>query len=440
MKQAFLLALALPMTVSAMNFGGGNPIPEEKVALGKQLFHDKELSGNRNISCATCHHPLTDTGDGLSLPIGEGGVGLGVTRDTGSKQDAVHERVPRNAPPVFMLGSKELTHMFHDGRVALQDDFPSGVKTPAGHDLPDTLENIVAAQAMFPVTSPTEMAGQGSENSIARAAADGNLAGPGGVWELLAARLQAIPGYVDMFIEAFDDVKRAKDITYAHAANAIAAFEIEAWRANRSPYDAYLEGDNQALNRHEKDGLSLFFGKAGCAECHSGELFSDMDFHAIAMPQTGPGRGDGPDGHDDFGREQVTRDEEDLYRFRTPPLRNVALTAPYGHAGAYDTLEDVVLHHLDPEASLWAYHHEDYCREKPVLPSREDLDALDCVVMDDEDRVEDIAEANELDPVSLTDAEVDDLIAFLHALTDKSTIDLRRDVPKSLPSDLPLAE
>ncbi|MEN8174683.1 MAG: cytochrome-c peroxidase, partial [Pseudomonadota bacterium] len=263
MKRVFALALTLPMVANAVDFiDGGNPNPLE-VELGKQLFHDKELSGNRNISCATCHHPLADTGDGLSLPIGEGGIGLGVTRDTGSKQDAVHERVPRNAPPVFTLGSDELTHMFHDGRVALDDDFPSGVETPAGDDLPDTLENIVAAQAMFPVTSPAEMAGQGSENEIAKAAAAGNLAGPGGVWELLAGRLQAIPGYVDQFMAVYG-LGSASEITYAHAANAIAAFEIDAWRADHSPYDAYIGGDNQALNKHEKAGMTLFFGKAGC--------------------------------------------------------------------------------------------------------------------------------------------------------------------------------
>jgi len=158
---------------------------QEQVELGRNLFFDKILSGNMNISCATCHHALTDTGDGLSLPIGEGGRGLGVTRDTGSGPDAVPERVPRNAPPVFNLGAHEFERMFHDGRVAVDPAQPSGFISPAGNDLPLNLENVLAAQAMFPVTSGTEMAGQAGENPIANAAAAGDLASSAGIWRSL---------------------------------------------------------------------------------------------------------------------------------------------------------------------------------------------------------------------------------------------------------------
>ncbi|HBC55680.1 MAG TPA: hypothetical protein DCZ03_00815 [Gammaproteobacteria bacterium] len=70
------------------------------------------------------------------------------------------------------------------------------------------------------------------------------------------------------------------------------------------------------------------------------------------MPQIGPGRGNGLDGHDDFGREQVTGDPADRYKFRTPSLRNVALNAPYGHAGAFDSLRAVVEHHIDTLNSI----------------------------------------------------------------------------------------
>ena len=434
------IALALEPAVGAVDFVDGNSPNSLKVELGKMLFHDKELSGKRNISCATCHHALADTGDGLSLPVGEGGVGLGVTRDTGSGVGEIHERVPRNAPPVFMLGSVELTKMFYDGRAQVNEDFPSGVESPAGGLLPKNLENIVAVQAMFPVTSGAEMAGQAGENRVANAAASGDVVK---VWRLLAKRLRKIPEYVDLFKAAFDDVNKKKDITYAHAANAIAAFEIDAWRANASPYDAYLAGDNGALNAQELAGMKLFFGDGdadpGCSSCHNGDLLSDVQFHAIAMPQIGPGKGDGATGHEDFGREQVTGSSKDRFKFRTPPLRNVALTAPYGHAGAHDTLEEVVQHHLDPVGSLEAYDCASMTVELP-LPSRTDLDAIDCVVMENDPAVEAIAAANELKPIELTDEEVSDLIAFLHALTDKSNIDLRRDVPKYVPSQIPLAE
>ena len=222
----------------------------EKVELGRVLMFDKILSGNMNISCGTCHHSLADTGDGLSLPVGEGGEGLGVTRNVGAGDDLIHERVPRNAPPVWNLGDNAFHTLFHDGRVTTVTGagFPSGCDTPAKHNLPDNLENVLACQAMFPVTSATEMAGQEGENSVADAAAAGNLAGPGGVWEQLALRLQAIPEYVDMFKAAFPKgdyrVKKASDITYAHAANAIAAFEGAAWRADNSPFDQFLRGEH----------------------------------------------------------------------------------------------------------------------------------------------------------------------------------------------------
>ena len=122
--------LALPEAPDDSAYNDNGAPDPAKVELGAQLFFDKILSGNVNISCATCHHALTDTGDGLSLPVGEGGRGLGVTRDTGAGLDAVHERVPRNAPPVFNLGAREFTRLFHDGRVEPDVSQPSGFRSP----------------------------------------------------------------------------------------------------------------------------------------------------------------------------------------------------------------------------------------------------------------------------------------------------------------------
>ena len=408
---------------------------------------DKILSGNQNISCGTCHHSLADTGDGLSLPVGEGGKGLGVTRTVGSGADLVVERVPRNAPPVFNLGDRSIHTLFHDGRVTTVggNKFPSGCKTPAGKDLPKNLENVLACQAMFPVTSATEMAGQAGENSIADAAAAGNLAGEGGVWEQLAARLQAIPAYVEMFKAAFPhEVNKAKDITYAHAANAISAFEGAAWRADNSPFDQYLRGDEGALSGNAQQGMKLFYegNSSGntCASCHSGLYQTDQQFHAIAMPQIGSGRGSNSPGqsggHEDFGRQQVTANPADTLKFRTPTLRNVALTAPYGHSGAYNTLRAVVEHHLDPVNSLYAYNDN----RQAILPTHPTLDAENYIAMDDPARVDYIAAHNELAPMAFSAEEVDRILDFLHALTDTSSIDLRsdQDVVNGVPSGLPL--
>lgn len=430
----------LPAPVTDRDYyDDGNP-DSHLVELGQNLFFDKILSGNLNISCGTCHHALTDTGDGLSLPVGEGGQGLGVNRDTGSGGDAIHERVPRNAQPIFNLGRKDFNFSFHDGRVEICPSEPSGFCSPAGDDLPTGLANILAAQAMFPVTSLTEMAGQDGENDQGSAAAAGDLPQ---VWDLIAQKLRDVDGYLPLFQAAFpsgpDAVEVREDITYVHAANAIAAFETAAWRSDNSPFDRYLRGDKAAMSPAAKRGMRVFYGKGGCADCHSGKFQTDQGFHAIAMPQIGPGKGDNlpgySDGHDDFGRERFTGNASDRFKFRTPTLRNVALTAPYGHAGAYDSLKTVVRHNLDPVRSLYGYD-----RSQAVLPSRPDLDAQDFIVMDDPVRVGAIAAANELAPVKLTEKQFADLIEFLRALTDPDAIDLRSGVPATVPSGLPLAD
>lgn len=406
----------------------------ERVELGRLLFFDKIISGNMNISCASCHHPLAATGDGLSLPVGEGGTGLGVTRDTGHDTDAVHERVPRNAPPIFNLGATEFEVMFHDGRVAVDPAQPGGFLSPAGDDLPLSIDTVLAAQAMFPVTSAAEMAGQEGENEIADLAAAGDLPG---VWAALAERLRAIPEYVALFEASFDDVGGAEDVTYAHAARAMAAFEAEAWRADDSPFDQYLKGDTGAMSPNAVAGMDLFYGKAGCSGCHSGTFQTNHGFASIAAPQIGPGKGDTmehrDDGIGDFGRERVTGDPADRFEFRVPTLRNIANTGPWGHAGAYDSLEAIIRHHLQPRRSLWNYDES-----QAVMPFREDFAEVDFELMDDPASKKAIIASLDIEPVDLTDTEVERLLDFMHALTDRSQVDLRDDVPAEVPSGLPI--
>ncbi|MDH3305841.1 MAG: cytochrome-c peroxidase [Gammaproteobacteria bacterium] len=427
----------LPEPVNDTDYYDDGAPDVEKVQLGAQLFFDKILSGNLNISCATCHHPFAGTADGLSLPVGEGGRGFGVTRDTGQGSDAVHERVPRNAPALFNLGARQFAALFHDGRVQLSAAFPNGIESPAGLDLPEGLDNPLAVQAMFPVTSATEMAGQAGENPIADAAAAGNLAGTDGVWAQLAERLQGIDGYVEQFIAAFDDVRSADDIRFTHAANAIAAFEANSWRADNSPFDRFLRGERVAMSASALLGMRIFYSadKGNCVSCHGGVFQTDHSFRAIAVPQLGPGKGDGAFGYDDFGRQRVTGDRTDRYRFRVPSLRNVAQTAPYGHSGAFNTLEAMLRHHLDAVASLY-----DYDAGQVVVPARPDLDAQDYLATSDANVLTGIAAANQLAPVRLTEREIRQLIDFLHALTDPAMLDRRADVPKSLPSGMPLAD
>ena len=315
----------LPRPLQASDF---LEFDQKQVELGQLLFFDPILSGNRNISCATCHSPEHGTSDGLSLGIGEGGSGTGPKRTAGVGADRIKKRIPRNAPALWNLGAKDIPTLFHDGRISHSDIYGNGFNTPAQEWLPDGLNSILAVQALFPMTSQFEMAGDPKENQIAGAAYDRIDA----VWPIVAKRIRVIDDYARLFVAAFDDVEGPLDITIVHVANALAAFEATEFQSYDGPFDAYLSGDETALSLDQRAGMDLFFGKAGCSGCHSGKLLTDHRFHALMLPQFGPGRTRQWDPVvRDPGHMGVSDRLEDAYRFRTPPLRNVALTAPYGH-------------------------------------------------------------------------------------------------------------
>jgi cytochrome c peroxidase len=392
------------------------------VELGRSLFFEKELSGNRDISCATCHHPFASTGDGLSLSIGTGGVGIATTRVLARE----HEFIPRNAPDVFNRGDPLWETMFWDIRVSGSAE--KGFISPAGGQLPDGLENALAVQAMFPPTSQAEMRGfpgdldvYGIRNELAEIEKDNFPE----IWDALMARLLSIPEYVSLFGAAYPAVP-IQNLGFEHAANAIAAFEMEAFTFVDSPWDLYLSGDSGALSDNAKRGAILFYGEAGCGACHAGTLMTDQRPHNMAVPQLGPGKGDGPFGDLDQGRARETGAESEMYAFRTPSLRNVALTGPWMHNGAFVDLESAVRHMLRPEESLRAY-------DPGVLS---DELASTCKT----DMAEEILRT--LDPmaypVDLSESQFSDLMAFLHALTSPSALDLRNIVPTRIPSGIPL--
>ncbi|WP_322789096.1 cytochrome-c peroxidase [Thiohalocapsa halophila] len=422
----------MPAPLTDTDFHADGAPPPAEVALGRLLFFDKLLSGNRNIACATCHHPDAATGDGLALSIGEGGRGPALERTPGLGADRVPARVGRNATPLFNVGARSYKRMFHDGRVEVHPQDPARFLTPAGSALPGGLRNVLAAQAMFPVLAPLEMAGQEGENAIAEAVAAGDFQR---AWALLTARLQnPANGYTDYFIDVFPHIDAADDIGFVDAANALAAFQAATWRSDNAPFDSWLRGDRTALSEAEQRGLNLFYGDAGCHRCHSGPLLTDHRFHAVGMPQLGQGKGNGFDGLDDFGRENVTGDPADRYRFRTPSLRNVMLTGPWGHAGGFDSLRNLLRHHLDPVAGLRHYS------PAPLAPARADLAGTDLTVMRSHARRDAIARRVEQRPVRLTDGEVADLLAFLGALTDATLSDAQSLVPGQVPSGLPVRD
>ncbi|MEP2718676.1 cytochrome c peroxidase [Pseudophaeobacter sp.] len=397
------------------------------VQLGRLLFYDPILSGNRSVSCATCHHPHFATSDGVSLGLGDGGIGLGPKRQQ-DPQNPPEQRIPRNSPALFNLGATEFTRFFHDGRLEVDPSRPSGIRTPMGREMEEGFKSALAAQAMFPVLSADEMAGHYSENEIAQAVRQGFITGEAGAWARLSARVEAIAPYRQAFSELQGT---AAPITFADIANVIADFIAFEWRADQSAFDKYLR-DGTALPPLAAAGMELFYGKAGCDSCHSGLFQTDHGFHAIAIPQIGPGKAARFERHNrDLGRMRVTGEAADAYRFRTPSLRNVTATAPYGHSGAYSSLEDVVRHHLNPISALSAYSVEQARLPDPGF-------ANDTALMQDPGEVSAIAAANELVPLNLSDQEVQQILSFLESLKDAQSLAGRLGSPDAVPSGLPV--
>ncbi|MCK5904638.1 MAG: cytochrome-c peroxidase, partial [Gammaproteobacteria bacterium] len=236
------------------------PVPDINspiAQLGMELFFSKTLGGDEDSACVTCHHPALGGGDNLSLPIGVEAdepdwLGLGRT-NAGIDHKISGSPIPRNAPTTFNIIAWD-QFMFHDGRVESLDKTPGnngvgvlGIRTPdsGAIDKADLSagENLVQAQARFPVTSPEEMKGfEHSEYS--------NQA----TREMLADRLKKDEEWVGKFEIVFDD----KTITEQKVSFAIGEYE-RSQVFIETPWKQYIEGDKDALSVSAKKGAVLFF-------------------------------------------------------------------------------------------------------------------------------------------------------------------------------------
>jgi cytochrome c peroxidase len=394
--------------------------------LGRSLFFDKVLSGNRDVSCATCHSPLANSGDGQSLAIGTGAVLDGGTRRLG----AGRQFTPRNAPSLFnsALG---MFYIFWDGR--LSEEFgPGRFRTPSDITLPSGVSGLLAAQAMIPVTNRVEMRGDagdrdvlGNPNELAQIA-DGQSSA---IWDAAMRRVLAIAAYQQKFNAAFPGVP-ASQLGFQHAANAIAAFETQTFTKSNSPFDRYLARDNNALSIDAKHGALLFFGKARCSSCHNGALLGAQGFANAGVPQLGPGTGSAAPL--DVGRDDAFSGVKPAalqFLFRVPPLRDVELSAPYMHNGVYATLEAVVRHYNNADSALKSF---DASELDPALRASYHADAAAKVRASLDGRLQ--------QPMGLTADEQKQLVAFLKSLTDPSARDLSGVAPASVPSGLPIRD
>lgn len=343
-QEADLLAVLEkpPLGLPVIPVPDDNPVTEDKVQLGRKLFFDRRLSANNTLSCAMCH--IAEQGfaqNELKTPVGMQG-----------------KSVRRNAPTIY--NTAYLNRLFHDGR-----EF--------------SLENQVWA----PLLAVNEM---------------GNLS-IGTVIE----RIRSLADYDDLFERAFG---RGPDIQTIGMA--LASYERTLVSGNSSFDRWYFGKDKTTIGESAQRGFALFRGKARCIACHTVAqkfaLFTDDDFHntgigyyATMRPASAklevllaPGRlvrvetdilrATGTEQFHDLGRYEVTGLPADRWRYRTPTLRNVALTAPYMHDGSLPSLRDVLLFY-----------------NRGGVPN-EVLDPL-------------------ISPLGLSDAEIDDLLSFLQSLT-----------------------
>jgi cytochrome c peroxidase len=345
-----------PLGLPPIPYPEDNPQTAAKIALGDKLFNDKRFSTTGEVACATCHDAKKAFTDG-PLSVSEG-----INKLTGT----------RNAPTI--INSAYFKTQFWDGRSPSLED-----------------------QALHPFINPVEMALKDHQPILDIVRSD--------------------PAYVAMFKQVFG--KEGEAITMDEVTKAIAAFERTKVAGN-SPFDRwYFAGEQDALTEAQKRGFDIFINEGRCVSCHRVEqtqaLFTDNRFHNI-----GVGINDIQDDvpalaqeflkaeataaevdvkvlsdkrSSELGRFALTRGFDDLGSFKTPTLRNIAVTAPYFHDGSQAELREVVVHYNNGGVTV------------------------------ENDPVNDFLSGG-IRPLNLTDAQIDDLVAFMEALTSPEFVDL----------------
>ena len=394
-----LLASMTRAGVSALKDADFRKDSREMIELGRRLFFDPILSAKGDVACVSCHVPQQGTTTTLSLgPTGEviGGRKRGAL--------TINDVLGRNAPALFNLGHKSWKTMFWDARIR-SGASPTDIVSPVGSSLPQGVDGVLAAQALFPLIAATEMGCGVVSRQPARMSVN-----PVPLWDAIAKRVLRKSDYQRMFEAAFPGVPRGQH-KISHLVNAIAAFESDQWRADNSAFDRYVGGDRNALTQRQKKGAELFYGKATCAGCHSGALQTNQAPIAIAIPQFGPGAGDGVNGQEDFGAGRITGNTADRYKFRVPSLRNVTVSGPYGHNGAYANLRDFVRHYTNTVA-----RHDAWNPNQVRLPGGLSVNSALGAWSNQTSR-QNVKNASGFSGVQMTDAEIDALVDFLSSLT-----------------------
>ncbi len=284
--------IPLPETVKAPE---NNPTTKEKVELGKLLFFDPILSGDKDVACATCHHPTNGYAEFRDISIGVNGVGFGSSRTF---------KTPNSIPFVKRNAHTILNTAYNGITIA-------GTYNPENAPMFwDSRVNSLEQQALEPIKALEEMRGTNyTKNEILN---------------IVVSRVKEISAYQELFKKAFPENSNIDSLSIAKA---IAAFE-RSLVTNNSRFDKFLRGDETAISLSEKEGFELF-KKVGCANCHSGPMFSDYKMHVLGVEE-----------NDKLDIADGGLNNEFL--FRTPTLRNLGATAPYMHNGSLSSLLKVL--------------------------------------------------------------------------------------------------
>ena len=396
----------------------GRKLDNQLVDLGRLLFFDTVGGLSNDNNCSGCHSPTHGFGDTQSIAIGIDNNGIVGPDRAGPRNQRRTPMVINTAFfPNLMWNSRfaSLAHDPFDNSAGFQFPLPEGLTL-------SYQPHLLVAQAFIPPTERVEVAG---------------FAFPGDNSDIrneVLRRINNVAEYRRLFAQVFPSVRDGGAITFDMFGLAIAEFEFSLVFAD-APIDQFARGQKNALTDEQKRGALLFFGEARCVSCHqvsgfANEMFSDFSQHAIGVPQIAPTVGnvpfDGPSQNEDFGLEQVTANPADRYRFRTSPLRNVALQPTFFHNGAFTRLEDAIQHHLNVFVSARNYSPEraglDSDLMAPMGPIEPVLARVDPILAS---------------PIDLSDDEFRQLVDFVrNGMLDRRARpeNLRKLIPKNVPS------
>jgi cytochrome c peroxidase len=358
----------------------GRRIDHQLANLGRLLWFDNAHSLHRDNTCGGCHSPTNGFGDTQSIAIGVDNNGLVGPNRVGPRNQRRSPSVINTAFYPKLMWNGRFFANAAPGR-KLGDPFSNmfGFTFPAPEALTLSYQDhLLQAQAFIPPTELVEVAGftgtSGTDLSPRFEIFDNGQGLPVPLPDGSGFRnhpirhagvevLNATPGYRLIFGKVFPEVKHGAPVTFDMFARAIAEFEFTLTFAT-APIDRFARGQQNAMTDAEKRGALVFFGEGKCITCHatkgkSNEMFSDFENHVAGIPQLAPPFGartsnmiyDGPDEDQDFGAMQISGDPADKYKFRTAPLRNIALSPAFFHNGAFARLEDAIRFHIDPTQS-----------------------------------------------------------------------------------------